>query len=71
MLPLTTDINQLGTHAFATKQGKERTTFSYKITFEATEEKLKINGTGNFQYMHGCVCIWEKYKQQKFMLLSL
>ena len=54
------DINQLGTHAFATKQGKERTTFSYKITFEATEEKLKINGTGNFQYMHGCVCVWEK-----------
>lgn len=44
------DVNQQGIHAFATKQGKEWTTFSYKVIFEATEEKLKINSTGNLCY---------------------
>lgn len=50
------DVNQQVIHAFATKQRKEWTTFSYKVTFEATEETLKINSTGSFQYMHACVC---------------
>lgn len=54
------DIKQQCIHAFATKQAKEWTTFSYKVISEATEEKLKINSTGNFQYTHGCVCTWEK-----------
>lgn len=71
MLPLKMDVNQQVIHAFDTKQRKEWTTFSYKVTFEATEETLKINSTGNFQYMHACVCTWEKYMQHKFMLLSL
>lgn len=45
------DINQQGIHVSATKKGKEWTTFSCKVIFEATEEKLK-NSTRNFQRTH-------------------
>lgn len=57
------DIKQQGTHASATKKGKEWITFSCKVIFEATEEKLKNNSTRNFQCTHMNLC-YSAYKHK-------